>query len=284
MGPEHTSVGGLISRLTSTLFHRANTPRLPEFDSFEGALRASDSYEDPRLIDVVFEKTRIYRQQLLDTDLPVINSRQLTQNLFVLSYLHYSRNISVLEIGGACGAGYFEIRQLLPDRIAQWSIAETPAMAAASSKLNNDPSLSSHADLHSAVSVLNTRDVAIAQGVLQYARDPLQLLNDLFMLGFDYVYISRTVVLVGDATLKSQIFTQQNTQLSSHGPGTLPPGFADGPSSQPMVLVNRDAVWAAIPADYELMFIFEESEKRTSRIGDRELQLGDVGFLAKRRG
>ena len=283
-GPEHMSVGGLISRLTSTLSPRANTTSLPEYDSFESALRASDSYEDPRLVDVVFQKTKIYRQQLLDSDLPVIKSRQLTQNLFVLSYLHCSRSISVLEIGGACGAGYFEIQQLLPDRIAQWSIAETPAMAGAASKLNNDQSLSSHPNLHSAMSVLTTRDLAIAQGVLQYASDPLQMLKDLFTLGFDYVYISRTVVLVGAETLQSRIFTQQATQLSAHGPGTLPPGVADGTSSQPMVLVSRDAVFATIPANYEVVFVFEESDKRTTQIGDRERQLADIGFLAKRKG
>lgn len=283
-GSEHMSVGGLISRLTSTLSHRANTTSLPEYDSFESALRASDSYEDPRLVDIVFQKTRIYRQRLLESDLPVIKSRQLIQNLFVLSYLDHSRSISVLDVGGACGASYFEIQQLLPDRIAQWSIAETRAMAAAGSKLNNQQSLSFHPDLHSAISVLKARDLAIAQGVLQYASDPLQMLKDLFMLGFDYVYISRTVVLVGAETLQARIFTQQDTQLSSHGPGTLPPGVADGRSSQPMVLVNRDAVFATIPANYEVVFIFEESEKRTTRIGDREQQLADIGFLAKLRG
>lgn len=278
------SVGGLISRLSSTLSHRANTASLPEYDSFESALRASDSYQDPRLVDVVFQKTKIYRQRLLDSDRPVIKSRQLIQNLFVLSYLHYSRSISVLEVGGACGASYFEIQRLLGDRIAQWSIAETPAMAAAGSKLNNEQSFSCNPDLHSAISVLKARDVAIAQGVLQYASDPLQMLRDLFKLGFDYVYISRTAVLVGAETVQSPIFTQQDTQLSSHGPGMLPPGVADGRSSQPLVLVTRDAVFATIPDDYEVVFIFEESETRTTRIGDRERQLADIGFLAKRRG
>ena len=119
--------------------NRENTTELREYESFDAALRDSDSYEDPRLVEVVKEKTKRYRESLAQK--PPITTRQLVQNLFVLSYVEPQRELSVLEIGGACGASYFETELMLPGRIRHWSIVETPAMAAAG---ESDSKLSFH--------------------------------------------------------------------------------------------------------------------------------------------
>ncbi len=105
--------------------HRENTIEMREYESFESALRDSDSYEDPRLVEIVKEKTRRYRDALASGPGPAVQSRQMVQNMFVLSYVEPQRPLNVLEVGGACGASYFETRLLLPDRIHHWSIAET---------------------------------------------------------------------------------------------------------------------------------------------------------------
>ena len=240
------------------------------YETFEQALADSNSYEDPRLIEVVREKTRLYR------DAPMVESKQTTQNVSVLNQVEPARPINVLEVGGACGASYFEIKHLFPDRIRAWSIVETPAMAAAGSSICEDPNLSFHSDLGSASAQLASRDLAIAQGVLQYASDPVALLKALFELRFSYVYITRTAV----ADVDSLVFINQETELAAHGPGRLP-NAPEGKSTQPMTLVSAASLLSAIPDNYEIVSNFVESEDRVLAIGDRRVTARDIGFLAR---
>lgn len=263
-------------RRLSAWLNRVNTSELREYESFNTALRDSDSYEDPRLVEVVKEKTNRYRESL--NEKPAIATRQMAQNMFVLSYVEPQRPVNVLEIGGACGASYFETQLMLPGRIHHWSIVETPAMAAAGRSLTNAPNLSFHSDLASAANELESRDLAIAQGVLQYAGDPLQMLKDLFALQLSYVYVTRTPV----ANVDRAIITKQETDLSAHGPGTLP-NAPDGKSSQPLTLVSHNALTSAIPANYEIVFNFDESDERALSISGRRVLARDVGLLAHKR-
>ncbi|HKR21818.1 MAG TPA: hypothetical protein VJS17_04445, partial [Pyrinomonadaceae bacterium] len=77
---------------------RGRFKRTRIYESFDQALADSNSYEDPRLIDVVREKTKLYR------DAPIVDSKQATQNASVLNQVEPARPIDVLEVGGACGA------------------------------------------------------------------------------------------------------------------------------------------------------------------------------------
>jgi putative methyltransferase (TIGR04325 family) len=251
--------------------NRENTTELREYESFAAALRDSDSYEDPRLVEVVKEKTRRYRASL--TQRSPITTRQLVQNLFVLSYVEPQRPLNVLEIGGACGASYFEMDLMLPGRIRHWSIVETPAMAAAG---EGDSKLSFHSDIDMAVGKLDSRDLAIAQGALQYAGDPLQTLADLCALQLSYIYVTRTAV----ANTETPIFTKQVTDIAAHGPGRLP-NTPDGSSSQPMTLVSFEALTSALASNYEILFKFEEGDDRNISLGGRHLTVRDIGFLAR---
>lgn len=256
---------------------RRGAARLDSYQSFEQALADSNSYEDPRIIEVVREKTKRYKAALASAPRQV-ESRQTAQNMFVLTYVEPQRAINVLEIGGACGASYLETKHLLPLCIAHWSITETSAMAAAGNGMNDDSNLSFHADLDSAANQLPTRDLAIAQGVLQYASDPIAMLKALFALEFSYVYITRTAV----ADVAAPVFINQNTELAAHGPGRLPDPPA-GNSTQPMTLVSYDSLLSTIPANYEIVFKFIESEDRVLAIDDARVIARDVGFLATKR-
>ena len=249
--------------------------KLVSYPSFEAALADSNSYEDPRLIEIVREKTKRYKAAL-DASSRAIESRQTAQNMFVLSHVMPDRAIGVLEVGGACGASYFEMKHLVPDRIAQWSITETPAMADAGNALNDDPALSFHSDLGSGAKQLHSRDLAIAQGVLQYAGDPMAMLKALYELEFAYVYITRTAV----ADVDAPVYLKQDTELAAHGPGRLP-NAPEGRSTQPMTLVSYNSLLSATPANYEILFKFVESEDRVMAIGDRRLTARDAGFLAR---
>lgn len=249
--------------------------KLVSYDSFEDALADSNTYEDRRLVEVVREKTQRYKENLAGSS-RTIESRQTAQNLFVLSHVKPERAIDVLEVGGACGASYFEVKHLLPNRIAQWSITETPAMAAAGNNMNDDPHLSFHSDLTSAANQLSSRDLAVAQGVLQYASDPIAMLKALFDLQFSYVYITRTAV----ADVDRPVFIHQNTELAAHGPGRLPNAPA-GKSTQPLTLVSYDSLLSTTPPKYDIVFKFVESGDRFLTIDHRRVTARDAGFLAR---
>lgn len=265
-----------IRHLAATLLNRESPGKLRAYASFDEALKDSDSYEDPALVEIVKEKTKRYRDRLATAAARVVESRQLVQNLLVLSYVDPQQSLDVLELGGACGASYFELKQLAPSRIRHWAIAETAAMAAAGRNLNDDPNLSFHADVVSATEALASRQLAIAQGVLQYTSDPLRVLETLFALRFAHVYVTRTAV----ADVDAPVFTRQETEIASHGPGILPNAPA-GRSSQPLTLVSADSLFAAVPANYELVFKFVESDDRVLSIGERRVTVRDVGFLAR---
>jgi putative methyltransferase (TIGR04325 family) len=269
----------MLARVTSKIFSRRQDQRYKSYESFEAALADSNSYEDPRLIQVVTEKTKRYRESLAASPSRVIDSRQTVQNMFVISYVEPELPVNVLELGGACGAACLEMQMLLPGRISHWAIVETPAMASAGRSSINDPLISFHSDPASATEALDESDLAIAQGVLQYAPDPLQMLRDLFAYDFSYVYITRTAV----SNVETPIVIKQETELSAHGPGTLPNG-PTGKSTQPLTFVSFDAIMSVVPSTYELIFNFSESPERTLTIDNQPAQIRDVGFLARHRG
>jgi len=60
------------------------------------------------------------------------------------------------------------------------------------------------------------------------------------------------------------------------------PNAPNGTSSQPMTLVSFEALTSALPSTYEIIFNFEEGEERTVLLGNRMLNLRDIGFLARR--
>ena len=262
-------------RIIRSLRDLRSVDKLVSYESFAHALAASNSYEDPRLVEVVKEKTKRYRDAFT-TSPRKVESRQTAQNMLVLSHVEPARSINICEVGGACGASYFELKHLLPNRIAHWSIVETPAMAQAGNDINSDQAISFHSDLTAAAEQLASLDLAIAQGVLQYTPDPSATLKALFELRFSYVYITRTAV----AEVDSPVYINQETELAAHGPGRLP-NAPTGKSTQPLTLVNAASLLSAIPANYETVFNFVESDDRVLAAGDRRVTARDIGFLAR---
>lgn len=253
---------------------------LARYQSFESALQDSDTYEDPRVLEVVSRKTLIYRDALLSSTGRVVKARQTVQNMFALSYVEPQRPVDVLELGGACGASYFELSHLLPGRIKSWSVVETPSMAAAGRKHFAGDRLKFFDDLGAAAAGMESFDLIVAQGVLQYTSNPLEALDSLLGLGFKYIYVTRTAVAVGVDEREGPLFTKQITALAEHGPGELPPGLENQSTMQPLVLVPSEALASRLPPRYRLSFRFEESEESPLLIGSKNVVTKDIGFLA----
>lgn len=249
------------------------------YDGYDRALADSHTYEDPGVIEVVSSKTEAHRNALLADRDKTVNNRQTAQNMFVLSYVWRDRPLCVLEMGGACGASYFELSHLLPEMTKSWHVVETPAMAAAGRRLITDDKLTFYDALDTAVAQLENRDLLIAQGVLQYLRDPLQSLEAWLKLGFTYIYVTRTVL--GDG-IQHPIITKQVVNLSAHGPGAVLKGFMDRKTSQPLTIVPFESIVSRVSVGYSIAYSFAEGGIYPLRIGSQTVTTRDVGFLLEK--
>jgi putative methyltransferase (TIGR04325 family) len=245
------------------------------YDTFDDALADSDTYEDQGVIGTVSIKTEALRNALLIDKDRTVKDRQIVQNMFILSYVFPHRPLNVLEIGGACGAMYFELNHLLPLRIKSWYIAETPAMVVAADKLFKEDKLC-FIKSDEAISKIVNLDLLMAQGVLQYLKEPLQKFEDLLNFGFKYVYITRTVVGTG---IDRQIITKQVVDLSAHGPGPVPIKFIDRKSSQPLTIVPFESLLSRISDSHNIVFFFDEGEGLLQIGSQTVVKTKTIGFL-----
>ena len=270
-----------IPPIVGKITHRHAPSTLAEYGSYEEALVHSDSYEAADIIDVVAQKTEIYRKQLVNSASPRIANRQTLQNLFVLSHVCPERPLHVVELGGACGASYFEMAHLLPGRTASWRIVETPAMAARARQAFQESTLSFHESLPEAVGNTKCRDLLIAQGVLQYTARPLEKLAELLALDFDWVYVSRTMTLNDDSQAEPMIVNSES-KLSEHGCGPAPSGLVDRKVTTPCTLFSADSFVAGIPETYRKQFWFDENDPQLLTSNVRAVEAKSIGFLLRR--
>jgi len=270
-----------IPPIVGKITHRRASSTLTEYGTYEEALAHSDSYEAADIIDVVTRKTEIYRNQLVNSAGPIIGNRQTLQNLFVLSHVRPERPLHVVELGGACGASYFEMAHLLPGRIASWSIVETPAMAARARQAFQEPTLGFHENLPEAVANAKSRDLLIAQGVLQYTAKPLEKFAELLALDFDWLYVSRTLTLNDDSHAEPMIVNSES-KLSEHGCGPAPSGFVDRTVTTPCTLFSAESFVVGIPDTYRQQFWFDENDPQLLTSNVRAAEVKAIGFLLRR--
>jgi putative methyltransferase (TIGR04325 family) len=247
------------------------------YASFQEALRDSGGYADPALVEVVARKTEALRQRL-QTERPAIRHRLTVQNLLVLSSLQHG-GLHVLEVGGACGASFFELDHFLPRRIERWSIVETKAMAEAGRRGFECARLRFFSDLEEAARSLERHDLFAAQGSLQYLFDPLAPLRRADALGFAHVYLGRTAVI----DEPSPLFTRQEMPLADHGPGRLERRGIERITTQPVTLIPARELLAAVEGSYRVVFTFEDEEPAERMIGGRAVTVRSLGLFAERK-
>ena len=273
-----------IPPIVTKVSHLRSQPSTREYASYEVALADSDTYEDSDLIEVVSRKTAAYRSSLASRQDRVASSRQTVQNMLALLCAAPDEPICVLELGGACGASYFELSYLLPEKIKSWFVVETQGMAATGRRLFQDETLKFFDDLGAAASEIESRDLIISQGVLQYTPDPLQTLDAMVALGFKYLYVTRTTVRAApDDGRQKPLIIKQGSYLSDHGPGAFPDGFADRKINVPHTIISREAIAHRVSNGYNVLFWFDEAEGAPLFLESSTIETKAVGFLAARR-
>jgi hypothetical protein len=149
-----------------------------------------DGYENPELVDVIFQKTKAYRPNE--------------------TYSEISSAASVLDFGGGCGIHYKQANS--PH--ARWTIVETPAMVERAKELATDR-LQFFTSISDAARWLGSIDVMHSNGALQYTLKPMATLEQLCSL-------RAPVMLWKPVLLSDRVRTEtQTSRLNDNGPAKL---------------------------------------------------------------
>lgn len=247
------------------------------YPSYEGALAACgpEHYEDSRIVDVVVEKTRRFRDRIATQGLePELNFSSACC-LTMLFSAGSSRPLNVIDFGGAAGAHYFTIRALLPSEYRlRWVVVETPAMAAGGTKHLANDELSFTAKLQAAEAELGHIDLLHSSGTLQCLPDPFAQLREMVLLPADHILLGRLALTTGDRPL----YGIHGSCLSEHGPGVMPEGFADDCHFRiPIVYAPETRLRSVIAGHYRVVSRFEDS----SGISHADPSIVGYGLLLK---
>lgn len=227
-----------------------NVKAFASYTEAKEACATTSPYQDTDLVDVVFAKTVRYIKTLQQDN--SISTNELN-SLFFLSQLFTKKEITVIDIGGACGAHYFFLRKILPDAVRlTWRVVETPGMAKKASQLATDE-LSFYADIKEAARG-ESIDAMHVSGVLQFFPDPYAFLKSMLEIRPSYISIHRTPFFEGD---QDAVFIQKS-RLAHNGIGPLPEGFSDREVEYPETTMSLNKFQSILKPNYEVFAVWDQ--------------------------
>lgn len=228
-----------------------------EYGTYQEAEKqcTADAYENTELCSMIAEKTVIHKNSLL-TRPSKINATNVFLASAVLQHLqrYSARSINILDIGGACGAHYFETRRLIPETVSlNWFVVETGQMvrSALAKKLDND-------ELHFLESLEEfngNAEFIHSSCTLHYVPDPYGLTNLILSKKPSTLLFNRMMFNQNNRDL----ITIQKSFLSDNGPGPLPEGYKNKIISYPHITLSFEKFNSLITdSGYKAEWIFEE--------------------------
>ena len=167
------------------LFARIARRLIPPSETIEG-------YEQPELVDVIFQKTKAYSPPQSE-------------------WLEIGEASTVLDFGGGSGIHYKQARS----PAVRWAVVENPAMVERASELSTDR-LRFFTSILEAADWLGHIDVMHSNGALQYTPAPEQTLEELCALRAKTMLWYRA--LLSSNSVEREI---QSSLLGDNGPGRL---------------------------------------------------------------
>ncbi len=240
-----------------------------EFDSYEQALKASsnNAYENTDLCNMIGDKTIIYKGQLKKKPGGLSSTSAFwIAAIHRYACFHPGETISILDFGGACGAHYFETRELIPANTRlNWQVVETEQMA----KVANEKKLAggelkfytSIEDVPGPIAIVHS------SSTLQYVPDPYAFTNRLIQRGAKWMFFNRMMFNEADR----DFVTVQRSYLTSNGPGPLPEGYKEKIVAYPHTTMSFLKFNSLITGNqYQSEWIFEETTG-SYRIGKEKI-------------
>jgi len=240
-------------RTAKRIYTRLKPP--PIYTSYADAMKAcNEGYEDTRLIDVIFEKTKIYRDQLFSKGVYVCDTTSPLVLFGAALSAIGQHDVRVLDFGGSCGAHYFLVKAILGSKIRfQWHVVETAATVRKAHALETDE-LKFFDDLTEAVQRLEYIDLMHSSGTLQCVPAPYDTLQELIKCNSKMLLLRRLAFTLGNFDL----VTIHETPISSNGPGPLPPGMPNGVIRYPFQFIQRSRFEAIVNSKYNILAQFND--------------------------
>jgi len=265
----------IFSRFFKKFFSSRREISLPQFFlTYEEAREACSGagYEEVHLVETVFEKTRLVKDQMLKGKFPL--SDATTQSLLaVLRVCEKKKQLKVIDFGGACGAHYFQLRPFLPlDVQLEWVVVETSTMVSKAKAFETDE-LQFCNSLSEASEKLQTVDFVHSSGALQYVPDPQRTVLEFISCNPAYIFLNRLAL-----SYEETLITIQESLLSTNGPGPLLNHVDDRLCRYLVTYFPKRKLDEMLTQNYRLVFSFAETN---TRVGEKEI-IGNAGMLFER--
>lgn len=173
------------------------------------AVNASSGYQESNILDKVTEATKIIIQEKeqFERDAVVFDRPQYSYPILANLLKHASHTVPlrVLDFGGALGSSYFQMKHFAPDANVSWHVVEQPHFVQRGRHLlSTEASLDFYETLEASLAI-QTPQVILLSGVLQYLEKPYELLKTCIEIDADAILIDRCPV----ATIKKDWLTVQ---------------------------------------------------------------------------
>jgi putative methyltransferase (TIGR04325 family) len=253
--------------------------RVVTYKSYEEALShcTRNAYQNEELCNLIADKSLIHVESLKEK--PLTLNPTTVYLAFALNYfanLHGKKSITVLDFGGACGAHYYEVRNILSQAISlRWVVVETEQMIrSATSRGFANGELSFVANIGD---IEDPVDFVHSSSALQYVSAPYDFLKKLVNVRAEMILLNRMMINKNNY----DIITIQRSFLSSNGPGKLPPKYTDKPVIYPHTTMAIDKLNSVLmDSGYERLSEFDEPSGRFS-LGKEEILGKGLLFIKK---
>ncbi|MCW5798243.1 MAG: methyltransferase, TIGR04325 family [Nitrospira sp.] len=240
-----------------------------QFATWESARAASSGYDD----EAIFRKSRAAALKVkkgeaaYERDSVLFDHVEFSYPLLsglLRSACGRGGNLSVLDIGGSFGTTYRQFRAFLrPSASLRWNIVEQPRLVESGQAEFADDELNFFYSIGEAAAA-EVPDVVLLSSVLQYLKNPYDLIREICSIGAQSIVIARTPC----ALAEQDILTVQ----------VVPPSIYQ--ASYPCWIFAETQLLEAFSAQYRLVASFQESDGSLRSIqGPFELR----GFILDRK-
>ena len=227
------------------------------FLNYQDALKmcTTDAYEEKELIEVIFLKTKLLSENI-KSGIILISETTAYSLLSAINPIieRKAKQINVLDFGGACGAHYFQLRNLInKDLILNWVVVETPTMVKYAKELETNE-LSFFDNFADAINNLDTIDLLHTSGTLQCVDNPQKYLAEILNCDAKWLLFNRLGLNKHDR----EIVTIHSSKLSWNGVGDLPKGYTDKWVKYPFNFPSEAKFLEALEEKYSLVAKFND--------------------------
>lgn len=229
-----------------------------KYESYNQAKKycSPEAYEDPELCNMIADKTIRLKNQQNEMPYEVKASSAFLLSAFWKTItLSHKESISILDVGGACGAHYYSTRHLLPENIQiKWFILETEQIVKSAESRN----LGNH-ELVFMSSLENFKyeiDIVHSSCTLHYVPEPYSLLKTITELNAKAILLNRMMFNIN----AHEFITVQKSFMSDNGQGPMPEGYRDKIIKYPHTTLSISKVNSFLSdRGYQRKWIFEEN-------------------------